>query len=67
MNIIIVDDEENALELYKMETSDMDDITVAAAFSDPEEALAYLYDHTVDVAVLDVQTVQQSSTIKKVN
>lgn len=55
MNVILVDDEINALELLKMEGADIPAIASAKSFTHPGEALAYAQKNPVDIAVLDVE------------
>lgn len=60
MNVIIVDDEKNALELLKMECAGIEDISVAGEFTDPAEALRYAGANRVDIAVLDIEMPEMS-------
>lgn len=55
MKTIIVDDESWALQQLQLELSKEDDIEIAGAFSDPEEALSYAKTHPVHFALLDVR------------
>lgn len=55
MKVILVDDEENNMDAFEMETEGMTEIEIAGRFRDPWEALSYVKKHPVDLAVLDVE------------
>ena len=55
MRTLLIDDEPLAIELLADYVARHDELTLAASFTDPIEALAYLRDHTVDLVFLDVQ------------
>lgn len=55
MKTIIVDDESWALQQLQMEITGEEGVDLVGMFSDPEEALAYVNEHDVDFALLDVQ------------
>ena len=54
MRVIIVDDERLALRQFEMETEDMPGVEVAGAFTNPVDALAYVQEHPVEAAFLDI-------------
>ena len=54
MRVIIVDDERLALRQFEMETEDMPGVEVAGAFTNPVDALAYVQEHLVEAAFLDI-------------
>ena len=54
MRVIIVDDERLALCQFEMETEDMPGVEVAGAFTNPVDALAYVQEHPVEAAFLDI-------------
>ena len=55
MRVMIVDDEKLALRQFLLETEDLLTVEVAAAFSDPLEALEYMKKNTVEAAFLDIE------------
>lgn len=59
MKVMIVDDEKLALQQFLLETEDMPAVEVAAAFSDPQEALDYMKEadakDSVEAAFLDIE------------
>lgn len=55
MKVILVDDEEYNMEAFEMEIEGMTDIEIVGRFQNPWEALSYVGDHEVDLAVLDVE------------
>lgn len=55
MKVILVDDEKNALTLFKRKCAGIFGIKIVASFTRPDEALIYVRDNPVDIAVLDVE------------
>lgn len=55
MKVILVDDEENNIDAFEMEIEGMAEIEIVGRFQNPWEALSYVSDHEVDLAVLDVE------------
>lgn len=55
MKVILVDDEENNMDAFEMETEGMAEIEIAGRFRNPWEALSYVDTHPVDLAILDVE------------
>ncbi len=51
---IAVDDEPKALEVIGFHAAKLDELSLDASFSDPEQALAYLKNHPVDLIFLDI-------------
>lgn len=51
---IAIDDEPKALEIIKFHAARIPDLGIAATFTSPIEALAYLKTHTVDLVFLDI-------------
>ncbi|TLS48521.1 response regulator [Paenibacillus antri] len=54
MKVVLIDDELLALSYLEHQLQDIADIDVAAKFVDPEKGTAYILDHDVDVAFLDI-------------
>lgn len=56
LEAVLVDDEEKALQSLKWElTNFSDEISVVAAFTDPDEALAFLHKNQPDCLFLDIE------------
>lgn len=55
MRVMIVDDEKLALRQFEIETEDLPGVEIAAACSDPAEALKYLRENPVEAAFLDIE------------
>lgn len=55
MRVTIVDDERLALRQFLMETENMPGVEVAGAFTNPLEALAFMKEHPVEAAFLDIE------------
>ena len=55
MRAIVVDDEMIMLNSFLRLSSGMSDLDVVAQFQNPEDAISYANDHSVDVAFLDVK------------
>ena len=55
MIVMIVYDEKLALRQFEIETEDLPGVEIAAACSDPEEALKYLRENPVEAAFLDIE------------
>lgn len=55
MKVILVDDEENNMDAFELETEGMAEIEIVGRFQNPWEALSYVGEHAVDLAVLDVE------------
>lgn len=55
MKIMIVDDEKLALKYFEIETAGIEDVEIAGAFCNPEEALEYAGKHELEAALLDVE------------
>ncbi|MBT8266830.1 MAG: LytTR family DNA-binding domain-containing protein [Bacteroidia bacterium] len=56
INVVIVDDEPMAIQSLSWElTNFSDEINILRTFSDPEDALTFLKDHTPDCLFLDIQ------------
>ena len=55
MRVMIVDDERLALRQFLMETENMPGVEVAGAFTNPLEALAFMKEHPVEAAFLDIE------------
>ncbi|NND24437.1 MAG: response regulator transcription factor [Flavobacteriaceae bacterium] len=56
INVVIVDDEPMAIQSLSWElTNFSDEINILRTFSDPEDALIFLKDHTPDCLFLDIQ------------
>ena len=55
MNIICVDDEQPALDNFRLTVKDFAEIKSLKLFSKGEEALAYVREYSVDVAFLDME------------
>ena len=58
MKMMLVDDNLIELRLFEMECSDLPDFEVVASFSKPLEALEYVRDHRIDIALLDIDMPQ---------
>lgn len=54
MKLIYVDDEKMALENFRYDTQDRDDVSDVQFFTNPKEALEYVKTHRVDAAFLDI-------------
>lgn len=67
MKVMIVDDEKLALQQFLLETEDMPAVEVAAAFSDPQEALDYMKEadakDSVEAAFLDIEMPRMNGLI----
>lgn len=55
LRCVIVDDEYLAIKVLEDYVSRTDELTLAASFKNPEEALVYLQDNPVDLLFLDIQ------------
>lgn len=55
MRLIVVDDEQNNLDAFEMETEDIKGIEIIGKFRNPKEALQFAEHNAVDLAVLDVE------------
>lgn len=55
MRVIVVDDEELALQQFRMEAETLPGVVIAGSFMQPEEALEYIEEHTVEAAFLDIE------------
>lgn len=55
MKVILVDDEENNMDAFELETEGMTEIEIVGRFQNPWEALSYVREQAVDLAVLDVE------------
>ncbi len=55
MNVIYVDDEQPAIDNFRLTTADFAEIRSLNCFQRGEEALAFAQEHTVDVAFLDIE------------
>lgn len=55
MRIIVVDDEKSNLEAFEMEAEGIRGIEIAGKFQNPKEALEYVKNVPVELAVLDVE------------
>ncbi|MCD7825073.1 MAG: response regulator [Clostridiaceae bacterium] len=55
MKTILVDDEQAAIALFAYEAEKIPDIELLGAFYSAEEALDYVQDHPVELAVLDIE------------
>lgn len=55
MRVIAVDDDALNLEIFQVETDNIDNIEVVATFVNPVDALEYAKDNPVDIAVLDIE------------
>lgn len=55
MHVIYVDDEKPALDNFRLTTVKFDEIVSLSMFQDGSEAFAYVQEHTVDVAFLDME------------
>jgi two-component system, LytTR family, response regulator len=60
LRAIAVDDEETALQWFSRVAANNANLSVAGAFQYPEEALAFVRNHAVDVAFLDVEMPEMS-------
>lgn len=54
MKTILVDDEINAMEFFRLECAGIQDIEIVACFDQPLAALDYARENPVDLAVLDI-------------
>ncbi len=55
MRVILVDDEVNNMDAFELETEGMEGIEIVGRFENPVEALGFVREHAVDLAVLDVE------------
>ncbi len=55
MKVILVDDEVNNIDAFEMETEGMEGLDIIGRFQNPWEALSYVREHPVDLAILDVE------------
>ena len=60
MKLIIVDDEPLVLEHLQYLCGDIPGWDIAGAFTDPLQALRYIQEHPVELAVLDIQLSKMS-------
>lgn len=54
MQVVIIDDEENAVIYLKSKLTEYDDLEIVGTFNDPCEGLAYLLKHPCDLVFLDI-------------
>jgi DNA-binding LytR/AlgR family response regulator len=54
MKIILVDDERNNMDAFELETEGLEGIEIMGKFQSPREALEYIKNEPVDLAVLDI-------------
>lgn len=55
MKVIVVDDEQMAIDIFKYEARNLEDFEIVGEFTNGQDALEYTKRHPVDLAVLDVQ------------
>jgi two-component SAPR family response regulator len=55
MRVIAVDDDELNLEIFQVETENMDNVELVGTFQNPVEALDFVKTNPVDIAVLDIE------------
>lgn len=55
MQVMLVDDEINNMDAFEMETEGIEWLEIVGRFQNPWEALSYVREHPVDLAVLDVE------------
>ncbi len=55
MKLLYVDDELPAIEKFKAVSAKLPDVEGVNVFTSPEDALAFIREHTVDVAFLDIE------------
>ena len=55
MRVIYVDDEQPALDNFRLTTANFSEIDSLELFQDGEEALGYVREHPVDAAFLDME------------
>ena len=55
MRTILVDDENSAVETFRWESANVKEIEFIGSFREPEQAIAFVRSHEVDLAVLDIQ------------
>ena len=63
MRVMIVDDEKLALRQFEIETEDLPGVEIAAACSDPAEALKYLRENPVEAAFLDIEMPEMNGLV----
>lgn len=54
MNVILIDDEQIALEYFQLQLKDIEDVHVLGAYVNPEEAMGVILNEDVDVVFLDI-------------
>lgn len=72
MKTIFVDDEERATKLFEAYTKELNEIELVGCFREGIEAIAYVENHKVDLAVLDVEMhgingIELGKELKKIN
>lgn len=55
MKVILVDDELNNIDAFEMETEGMKGLEIVGRFQNPWEAVSYVRENPVDLAILDVE------------
>lgn len=60
MKVIAVDDKQINLDIFEIETEDIEDVELVGKFQKPQDALDFAKENTVDVAVLDIEMPQMS-------
>jgi DNA-binding LytR/AlgR family response regulator len=55
LRCVIVDDEYLAIRVLQEYARQVPDLTIVQTFTDPQQALAYLFEHSVDLLFLDIQ------------
>lgn len=54
MNVVLIDDEQIALDFFKLQLKEMDHVNVIGAFTNPIEGMEVILKEDVDVAFLDI-------------
>ncbi len=54
MNVILIDDEQIALEYFQLQLKNIEDVHVIGAYVNPEEAMEAILNQAVDVVFLDI-------------
>ena len=54
MNVVLIDDEQIALDFFELQLREMDHVNVLGAFTNPSEGIEVILKENVDVAFLDI-------------